>query len=252
MRRFVELAGGTNARIVIIPTASGIPYAGDRYSTIFQHLGANQTDTLTINDRSDANNPELVNTLKNASGVFMTGGNQIKVAAMLGGSALADVLISAHARGIPIAGTSAGASVMSKIMVAGGQPGRIPKSHMGQMSAGLGLIENVIIDQHFRERDRVARLMTMVSYNPGLIGVGIDEDTAALFWPDNRLEVLGRGAVMIIDGSEMDSDVYAHRSSRPVTISNAIVHFIASGGHFDLELRRTIPVVSAQEQVADS
>jgi cyanophycinase len=170
----------------------------------------------------------------------MTGGNQIRVASILGGTRVANALVKRHREGIPIGGTSAGASVMSSVMVAGGRSGATPRPHTAQMSPGLGLIDNVIIDQHFRERDRVGRLVTMVSHNPGLLGLGIDEDTAALIWSNGTLEVIGRGSVLIVDGSRMLSDVYSLRGKRPLTVANVIMHFVAEGGSFDLNQREVL------------
>lgn len=129
---------------------------------------------------------------------------------------------------------------MSTVMVAGGRSGTTPRPQHAAMSPGLGLIDQVIIDQHFRERDRVGRLVTMVSYNPGLLGLGIDEDTAALIWPDGRMDVIGRSSVLIVDGSQMRSDVYATRGRHPLTISNVTIHFVAEGSSFDLNRRQVL------------
>ncbi|MGH6914240.1 MAG: cyanophycinase, partial [Geminicoccales bacterium] len=174
-------------------------------------------------------------------GVFMTGGNQIRIAATLGGSDVGEALLEVSRGGAVVAGTSAGAAVMTGVMVAGGDGGRAPSPDLARMAPGLGLIDSVIIDQHFRERDRVARLMTMVSYNPGLLGIGIDEDTAALIQPDGCLEVLGAGTVLIVDGRDMVSNVHSRRGGTPLNIANAIVHFLTSGSRFDIGGRRAYP-----------
>lgn len=240
LRRFTELAGGEDARIAIIPTASVIDDAGQRYKAIFLELGATSAEVLFVGERDDANTEELVGLVEHSTGIFITGGNQIRVASILGGTGVGNMLIRKHREGVPVAGTSAGASVMSAVMVAGGRSGSTPRPHTAQMSPGLGLINSVIIDQHFRERDRVGRLVTMVSHNPGLLGLGIDEDTAALIWPDDTLDVIGRGSVMVVDGSDMRSDVYAARGKRPLTASHVIMHFIANGGRFDLNQRTVL------------
>ena len=242
LRRFVELSGGERARIAIIPTASGIVEAGERYVHIFHEFGAGRAEIVNVRDQQDANDNRLANIVERSSGVFMTGGNQVRMSSILGGTRVASVIQCANASGVPVAGTSAGASAMSAIMVAGGKRGRTPRANMVQMAPGLGLINSLIIDQHFRERDRVARLLTMVSYNPGLIGIGIDEDTAALIWPDDTMEVIGKGSVMIVDGSQLTSDIFAKRGNSPLTITNAFVHFVASGGIFDLGKRKPVAV----------
>jgi cyanophycinase len=129
---------------------------------------------------------------------------------------------------------------MSTVMVAGGRSGVTPRPNGAAMSPGLGLIDSIIIDQHFRERDRIGRLVTMVSYNPGLLGIGVDEDTAALIWPHGTFDVIGRGSVLIVDGVNMRSDVYAGRGKHPLTIANVVVHFVAEGGSFDLTQRKVL------------
>lgn len=238
LSRFVEMAGGPSARIVIIPTASSLPLAGQLYETVFSELGAASADILTVATREDANEDALVNLIENSTGIFLTGGNQIRIAAMLGGTRVAAAIAAKNRQGVPVAGTSAGASVMSTIMVAGGKSGDTPQRQLARMSPGLGLIDSIIIDQHFKERNRVGRLVTMVSYNPGLLGLGIDEDTAAIIMPDDTIEVLGRGSILIVDGSRMTSDVYSGLDRQAVTIGNAIVHFVAEGSCFDMEQRK--------------
>jgi cyanophycinase len=237
LSRFVEMAGGDKARIVIIPTASSLPDAGQLYVTVFRELGAEAADVLTVDTRHDAADQRLVDLIDSSTGIFLTGGNQIRIAATLGGTRVADALDRRSLEGVPVAGTSAGASVMSGVMIAGGRSGGTPKRQLARMSPGLGLIDSVIIDQHFRERNRVGRLVTMVSYNPGLLGLGIDEDTAAIISADGMLEVIGRGSVLIVDGAAMASDVHSGLDRQPVTISDVKIHFVAEGSCFDLEQR---------------
>jgi cyanophycinase len=240
LRKFLELSGGDSARIAIVPTASAIDEAGQRYKGIFLELGAEVAEVLYVGNRDDANRDELVGLLNSSTGIFMTGGNQLRVASILGGTRVGDALVQRSREGVPVGGTSAGASVMSTVMVAGGRSGGTPRPHTAQMSPGLGLIDSVIIDQHFRERDRVGRLVTMVSYNPGLIGIGIDEDTAALIWPHGRMEVVGRGSILVVDGSHMTSDVFVPKGHHPLSIANVVIHFLAEGGSFDLGERRIV------------
>jgi len=240
LRKFVELAGGERARISILPTASGLRDAGQRYQTIFEEFGAETAEVLPVRTREDAERDEYARIVDSSTGVFMTGGNQIRISAILGGSAVGQALLRSNREGAVVAGTSAGASVMMTIMVAGGDGGRSPSPDLARMAPGLGLIENVIIDQHFRERDRVARLMTMVSYNPGLLGLGIDEDTAALISPDGCIEILGAGTVLIVDGRNMVSNVHSRRGGTPLNVANAIVHFLTSGSRYDIESRTAL------------
>ncbi|MEZ4520975.1 MAG: cyanophycinase [Thermomicrobiales bacterium] len=241
LRRFVELSGGDAARIAILPTASGLRDAGLRYQSIFEEFGAKSSDVLQIRSREQAFSDEYVRIIRESSGIFMTGGNQVRIAAILGGSDVGKALLEANQGGAIVAGTSAGASVMTGVMVAGGDYGRTPRANLARMAPGLGLIENAIIDQHFRQRDRVARLMTMVSYNPGLLGLGIDEDTAALIDADGCIEVLGAGTVLFVDGRQMVSNVHSRRGGTPLNITNAVVHFLTSGSRFDLNTRTAYP-----------
>ncbi len=240
LRRFVELSGGSDANIAVIPTASRIQDAGEQYRGIFGDLGVDKVNVLDIRDRADANEDGIVSKLENATGVFMTGGNQVRLARILGRTRTGELINQRNQHGVPVAGTSAGASVMSTVMVAGGQSGPTPRQRMAKLSRGLGLIDSVIIDQHFTERNRVSRLVAMVSYNPGLLGVGIDEDTAALFSPEGVIEVIGRGSVLIVDGSRMESDIESVNGATPPTISNALIHFVAEGGRYSLDERNVV------------
>jgi cyanophycinase len=241
LRRFVEMSGGHDAQIAVIPTASRIPAAGEQYRKIFGDLGVENVDVLDIQDRTDADSSDVSDRLAESSGVFLTGGNQVRLARILSRTRAADTIVQLNRDGVPVAGTSAGASVMSTVMVAGGQSGPTPRKKMAKLSRGLGLIDSVIIDQHFTERNRVSRLVAMVSYNPGLIGVGIDEDTAALISPEGVIEVIGRGSVLIVDGSNMESDIEHVNGTTPPTISNAVIHFVAEGGRYSLDERNVVP-----------
>jgi cyanophycinase len=238
LSRFVEMSGGSSARIVVIPTASSLPDAGHLYVTVFKELGARSADVLTVTTREDAGDDRLVDLIENSTGIFLTGGNQIRIAAMLGGTRVAAMLDRKNLEGTPVAGTSAGASVMSSVMIAGGRSGDTPRRQLARMSPGLGLVDSMIIDQHFRERNRVGRLVTMVSYNPGLLGLGIDEDTAAIITAEGLIEVIGRGSVLVVDGINMMSDVYSGLDRQPVTMSNVTIHFVAEGSCFSLEQRK--------------
>lgn len=240
LRRFVEMSGDESARIAVIPSASRINNAGEQYRSIFGELGASQVDVLNIRDREDADDEQAVRIIEDSSGVFLTGGNQVRLTRIIARTRVGDAIRKVNQQGVPVAGTSAGASVMSTVMVAGGQSGSTPRPNMAKLSRGLGLIDSVIIDQHFTERNRVSRLVAMVSYNPGLLGLGIDEDTAALIGPDGVLEVIGRGSVLIVDGSRMESDIEQVNGTTPPTISNAVIHFVAEGGRYSLDGRQVV------------
>ncbi|MBX3069853.1 MAG: cyanophycinase [Thermomicrobiales bacterium] len=238
LSRFVELAGGRDARITIVPTASSIETAGERYKAIFLGLGVDAADVAFISERSDANDRGIVHLIRESTGIFMTGGNQMRLSAVMGGTRSMESILEKNAEGAVVAGTSAGASILSSHMVAFGSSGGSPRQRMAQMVAGFGLIPNVIIDQHFRQRDRIGRLLSLVAGNPSLLGVGIDEDTAAIILADQFLEIAGRNSVTIVDGSNMYSDVYKVKGHGGISVSGAVLHVLTSGHSYDMIGRR--------------
>jgi len=238
LSRFVELAGGRDARITIVPTASSIESAGERYKAIFLGLGVRTADVAFISDRDGANSRDVANLIGDSTGIFMTGGNQMRLSAVLGGTRAMESILERNASGAVVAGTSAGASILSSHMVAFGASGASPKQRMAQMVAGFGLIPNVIIDQHFRQRDRVGRLLMLVAGNPSLLGVGIDEDTAAIITGDGIFEIAGRNSVTIVDGSNMYSDIYKVKGHGGISVSGAIMHVLTSGHAYDMNRRQ--------------
>jgi cyanophycinase len=239
---FSNLAGGKKARIAIVPTASSIETAGLRYKAIFLGMGVESAEVVYIQNREDASLEDNLRELDRATGIFLTGGNQLKLSAMIGGTRFEECVRRRHQQGVVIAGTSAGASILSAHMVAGGAGGAVPKQRMAQMVAGFGLISDLIIDQHFRQRNRIGRLLTLVATNPGLLGIGIDEDTAAVFDADGTtMEVIGRHSVTIVDGSQMYSDIYRVKGHGEVTVSDARLHVLPAGRKFDLGTRALIP-----------
>jgi cyanophycinase len=235
LRRFVRLAGGSKARIVVIPTASSAPSETVKtYTAIFGRFGAAQVDTVDPPSRPAASDPGLVKAIDNATGVFMTGGNQLKLAQLFVGTPLAEAITRAHARGAVVAGTSAGASIMSRFMISLGADGVTPRQRAGRLTSGLGLLPGAIVDQHFDQRARYGRLMAMVASSPDLMGIGIDEDTAAEIHDGRLLTVMGTGAVFIIDARTAVSDVPEARRRAPLLVSGAVVHSLPTGATFDL------------------
>src|SRR6266511_2298238 len=183
-----------------------------------------------------------------ASGIFLTGGNQLRLAMVVGGTAMGRALTEAYLRGAVVAGTSAGASALAEHMVSFGRPGETPRQRMGQLAGGLGLLPGVVVDQHFGQRNRIGRLLAMVAQSPALLGVGVDEDTAAVIGGDGVLEVIGRGAVTVVDGSNVVSDAYEVRQHRPVLVSGAVLHALPPGYRFDLTERKLLPRLTAIEE----
>lgn len=237
---FAQLAGGKQAHIAIVPTASSIENAGLRYKAIFLGMGVASAEVVYIGDRSDANGDAPLELLTDATGIFLTGGNQMRLSAIIGGTRFEQLVRERHLAGAVVAGTSAGASILSAHMVGFGASGTTPKMRMASMAAGFGLIDHVIIDQHFRQRDRIGRLLSLVATNPGLLGIGIDEDTAAVINDDNVLEVIGRHSVTIVDGSDMYSNVFQVKGHGEITVSNARLHLLTPGHRFDLGARELL------------
>ena len=242
LRRFVALAGGDTARIAIIPTASQLDDTGERYETLFRDLGAGRARALDIDSRDDGERSSLLDKLERATAIFLTGGNQLRLATILGGTPVAQAIRRLNAAGVPVAGTSAGAAFLSQHMIAGGDEGGIPTAGGVTLAPGLGLTNRVVIDQHFRQRGRLGRLLAALSYNPFAIGLGLDEDTAAVIGPTNVIEVVGSGAVTILDPGDLEySSMADAERSDPVTMIGLRLHVLASGATFDLERRKAVP-----------
>ena len=241
LSRFVNLAGGPSAKIVIVATASSLgDEATELYITLFGAMGVTDVRGLRPLTRGDANDPATAATLADATAIFMTGGNQLRLSSVIGGTALGRAIIERHKHGAIVAGTSAGASAISTHMVAFGTGGTTPKQRMTQMSAGLGLLSGVIIDQHFEQRNRIGRLLALVAQSPALLGMGVDEDTAALVSPSGVMEVIGSGSVTLLDPAHLQTDAYEVKRHRPIMVSGVLLHSLPSGYRFDLRRRRLL------------
>lgn len=240
LRRFVEACGGPDASIVVLATASEVPETGDRYAELFYGMDADTVEVLRIRTREDAVEAgrDVHDVLETATGFFMTGGSQLRISSALGGTALAASLRRRHAEGMVVAGTSAGAAVISRHMISMGESGGTPRRRLVQMAQGLGFAPDLVIDQHFRRRDRMGRLITALSYNPEPLGVGVDEDTAAMIDAGGVLTVLGSGAVTIVDASGLRfTDSHAVHRGQPVAMLGLKVDFLTSGCRYDLNRR---------------
>jgi cyanophycinase len=242
LSRFVSLCGDDQAHIVVIPTASSLDDTGDRYASLFHHLGADKVDVLPLSNRASAETQEAVHRLNQATGIFFTGGNQLRLSTTLGGTAAATALRRLNARGVHVAGTSAGAAFVSEHMIAFGREGATPHAGQVTLCPGLGLTNRVIVDQHFRQRDRLGRLLTALAYNPFTIGLGLDEDTAAFIGPDNDLTVIGAGAITIADVSELEySSMAGVEEGAPVQLIGIKLHLLTHGARYSLDKRLATP-----------
>jgi cyanophycinase len=240
LNAFLTLAGGSEAHVVIIPAASTQAVAaGEFYHSLFQKMGAARVDVVHAHSRQDAQDEANLTPLQDATGIFLTGGNQVRLATLLGGTLLGDMIHQCSDTGVVVAGTSAGASILCQNMIAFGRTGEWPTQRMVQLAPGMGLTNRVIIDQHFQRRGRIGRLMLAVAYNPYLIGLGIDEDTAAILHPDHKLEVVGRGSVIVVDGVGMTfTNLDQVQRHEPVAITDMRLHVLTEGFGYDLAKRR--------------
>ncbi|MGH2477554.1 MAG: cyanophycinase, partial [Candidatus Limnocylindrales bacterium] len=185
LSRFATLAGGRDANVVVISTASSLGQeAGERYKQVLGELGVPKVRTIHAVTRAQANDDNIGLALRDATGIFMTGGNQLRLSSTIGGTRLAEAILERFKQGAVVAGTSAGASAMSTHMIAFGASGATPKQRMATVAAGLGVLPGVIVDQHFQQRNRLGRLLSLIAQNPSLLGIGIDEDTAGVVGPD--------------------------------------------------------------------
>ena len=241
LREFVRRAGGKGARVAVVATASALgPEILDTYDELFVGLGAAPVVRLRPQTRDEADDPALAEALDDVDAVFMTGGNQVKLAAVVVGTAFGAALRRAYARGAVVGGTSAGASAVSEHMVSFGSEGDTPRQGMTQLSAGLGLLPGVVVDQHFDQRSRYGRLLSLVARSPSLLGLGIDEDTAAVITGERLLEVVGKGCAFVVDPARVITDAHLAEHGAPLLVSGAVVHTLPAGARFDLVDRRLL------------
>ncbi len=238
LQRFVDLCGGSTASIAIIPTASRLPDTGRRYEKAFRSLGARRARSVPFESRGDCRRESWLETLRRADGIYLTGGNQLRLSTTLGGTPVADLIGERNREGIHVAGTSAGAAFLCEHMIAFGDEGSSPRSDMVTLAPGLGLTRRAIIDQHFRQRDRLGRLLTALAYNPEPIGIGLDEDTAAFIGADEILEVVGSGAITVVDPSDIEyTSMDSATRHDPVCVIGARLHILIGGSTFNIATR---------------
>lgn len=239
LSRFVELCGGEDADIVVFPTASRLLDTGPRYEEIFRDLGAAAAQSIDFDTRRDCEEKGRLERIGRATGLFFTGGNQLRITTLIGGTPVAKLIRQRNAQGVHVAGTSAGAAILSEHMIAFGEEGGSPRAGSVRLAPGLGLTNRFIIDQHFRQRDRLGRLATALAFNPFAIGIGLDEDTAAFIGPDNTLEVEGSGSVTVIDAAELQfSSMDRADEGDAVCLLGLSVHMLVRGATFNLHTRR--------------
>lgn len=251
LRAVIAKAGGSDARLVVLTAATEQPGAvGAEYRYVFSRLGAAEVEIIHVDDRALANDQRVVDAIARATGIFFTGGDQLRITSLIGGTRLETALRDAYARGAVIAGTSAGASAMSDTMIVAGDDEDAPTRNTLNMAPGMALLRDVVIDQHFAQRGRIGRLLSAIAQNPHALGVGIDEDTAIVVRPDREFTVIGSNAVTVIDGRTItETNVSEASPTMPLALTDVTLHVLPVGYGFDLQRRRpTAPAGATDEE----
>ena len=244
LRRVVEEAGGPSSRIEVITTASMIPYeVGENYLNAFGRIGCTNVNVMHIRNRQDTNKKEFIERISVCDAIMFSGGNQLRLSATDGGTEFLRIIKQRYQEeDFLIAGTSAGAMAMSNTMIYEGNATRAHLKGEVKLTTGLGFITSLIIDSHFEKRGRFGRLTQAVAGNPGCIGIGLGEDTGMLITEANKMEAIGSGLVVIIDGHEiMHSNFADIPDGNPVSIENLKVHFCEKGNGFLIRERKFLP-----------
>ncbi|MBC7848719.1 MAG: cyanophycinase [Chitinophagaceae bacterium] len=241
LRRIVEEAGGRNARIEVVTTASTIPNEiGNNYLDAFGKIGCTNIGILHIRTRTDAMDDEILERIRHCDALMFSGGNQMRLSATFGGTEFIKILHHRYQHDqFVIAGTSAGAMAMSNTMIYEGNATRAHLKGEVKVTTGLGFLDSIIIDSHFEKRGRFGRLVQVVATNPSAIGIGLGEDTGMLITEGNKMEAIGSGLVMIIDGHTIKhSNIADIPEGNPISIENITVHFCEKGNGYLIEERK--------------
>lgn len=236
-----EMRNGVNSKVEVITTASQIPEeVGDNYVQSFGKLGCNNVGIIHIKNREDASKQEYIERIKNADGVMFSGGNQLRLSVILGGTEILEIIQQRYLNeDFVIAGTSAGAMAMSNTMIYEGSSTHALRKGSVKITTGLAFIKDVIIDSHFVVRGRFGRLSQAVASNPACIGIGLGEDTGVVIKEGNKMEAIGSGLILIFDGHNIrHSSIADLPDGSPISIENMIVHVMAKGNVYHLNERK--------------
>ncbi|MEH2113106.1 cyanophycinase [Nostoc sp.] len=241
LRDFVRRAGGTKAYIVILTAATELPReVGENYIRVFERLGAETVRIIDTETREDASSSTALEAIKKATGVFFTGGDQARITSILKDTEIDAAIHQRFSEGVVVAGTSAGAAVMPDKMIVEGDSQTHPRIETVEMGPGMGFLPGVVIDQHFSQRGRLGRLISALILEPAVLGFGIDENTAMVV-TDNQVEVIGEGAVTIVDESEATyNNMGEILKDESLAICGAKLHILPHGFKFDLNTRQPI------------
>ncbi|MDP1974051.1 MAG: cyanophycinase [Sediminibacterium sp.] len=246
LRRIVAEAGGSDASIEVVTTASTIPYeVGENYLDAFGKIGCTNVHIIHIRNREDAQKPEYIERIQQCNCVMFSGGNQLRLTTIFGGTRFLDIIQERYWKeNFVIAGTSAGAMAMSSTMIYEGNATRAHLKGEVKITTGLGFMDGVIFDSHFEKRGRFARLAQAVSANPSCIGIGLGEDTGMLITQGNNMEAIGSGPVIIVDGHDVKhSNLADIPEGNPLSIENLHVHFCAKGNGFKVKERTFVELM---------
>jgi len=242
LSRIVHEAGGKDAYIEVITSASSIPdEIGLNYMDAFKKLGCSNVRIMSIRKREDVQNPEMLERIRKCQCAMFSGGNQLRLSSIFGGTEFLEILLHRYMteQSFVVAGTSAGAMAMSNTMIYQGSSSEALLKGEVKITTGLALIKDVIIDSHFVTRGRFGRLTQAVAANPSCIGIGLGEDAGVLITEGRFMETIGSGLVIIIDGHNiLHSNIADLKEGSPISIENLIVHVMAKGNHYDLKGRK--------------
>jgi cyanophycinase len=241
LKEFVRLGGGNKARVLVMTVATELPIeVGMTYVDVFGKLGVADVRTFDVSTREAANKDSAVELVRNATCVFFTGGDQLRITKLLGGTRIDAVLHERMSTGMPLGGTSAGASMISSTMIVDGESETNPKINIVNMAPGMEFVDGVVIDQHFAQRGRLGRLVSAVSQYPHHLGLGIDEDTAVIVH-DGTLRVIGRGAVSVVDAGRLTfSNLETVHRDESLALCGMYLHILPDGYGFHLRTREPI------------
>ena len=244
LRDVFRLSGGKSSEISIITTATNYPVeVGNEYKKLFANLGADKIHVININRREDANDELALEPLSKSDCIFFVGGDQLRISSILGNTKVHEIIMEAYRSGKVIAGTSAGASMMSQIMVVQGEDDEAPRKCTLKMAPGMGLLNGAIIDQHFNQRGRLGRLLTAVAQNPIILGIGIDEDTAIVVEDGEKFRVIGSGVATVVDGRDiLFTNVSEQHPDDPLAITNVKIHILPEKYGFNIKEKVAILV----------
>lgn len=240
--RLVEMAGGSGARIVVCSSPSENPGEKvDTYGALFETLGVAEVIAAPVTERREADTPELLQAVQRATAIFFTGGDQLRLTALIAGTEFCErIRTRLYGDGLVVAGTSAGAAAMSSVMIIGGKREGTVRREDVALAPGLGYWRDTVVDTHFNQRGRVSRLMTIFAHNPQVLGIGIDENTAIELVPGDRFTVVGEGAVMVFNGRVTHTNAPDASDGQTLAITDSVIHTLPAGYGFNLRTKRPI------------